>query len=528
MDFEAYDLKSLIKLKGISYGWLSDLIKNAILYLSEPENAAVVIAAVAGTYGAYRMYKSLNAKHFPDFPGREFVSGHRPLIASTESDGEATLRLNPESLPAGYVRMFLVKFLLVCDLKAWKDVFVTNGTASGGRTHGYHVHMGSDFKNALVWTEGDHWKQNRRIFSNHLRQFGKEKLFELILEENSFLMEAIEEYQTSFDPSRLLKKVFCNIICTFTFGSRISYNDPEIEIILGCIDMFNIRGPFIPDFLWPILAKMPMIPLVKRQFYGIQKVKAYVRDKTEAILISGVRDPPETLVEAYALGIMGKETGTLNLDFLDAVIYELFLAGTETTSTTIEWFLACMATHPEIQDKLFEEVQSVVGDGQFTAAHLKSLDYLQAVQFEVQRFCCIVENAVMHKMIKSVELESGYQIPKNETIIGSVSWVLRDPKLWKHPRTFNPENFLDQNGKFQSNEAFIPYGMGPRACLGQNFADLELKITICELTRKFRVSSDDNIDLNKKYKASHAPHLIIDIISSGDNFADNNQQQIFI
>ena len=448
--------------------------------------------------GVYRMFHSLNTKHFSDFPGREFLSGHRPLVFSCESEGEATLKLNPKSLPAGYVLMFLMKFLLVCDLKAWKGVFVTNGIASSGRTHGFHVHMDNDYKNAIVWAQGDQLKQNRRIFLNHLRQWGKEKQFELILEENYFLMEAIEEYPTNLDPSRLLEKVSCNIICIFTFGSRISYNDPEMEVILGCIDMFNVRNPLLPDFLWPILAKIPMIPIVKRQFHGIQKVKSYVRGKTEALLISGVTEPPETLVEAYALDNMGKESGKLNLDFLVGVIYELFLAGTETTSTTIEWFLACMATHPEIQDKLFEEVRSVVGDGKLKAAHLRSFDYLQAVQFEVQRFGCIVENVAPHTMTKTVELESGHQIPKNETVIGSISWVMKDPALWKHPHTFNPENFLDKNGRFQSNEAFIPYGMGPRACLGQNLADLELKITICELIRKFRVSSDDNIDLNKK------------------------------
>ena len=494
----AYNLKPLLKLKDISYEWLLDLIKIATLFMSEPENAAVVTVALAGTYCAYRMFHSPNAKRFPDFPGREFLSGHGPMIDSSESESEATVRLNPQSLPAGYARMFLMKFLLVCDLKLWKDIFVTNGAASSGRTHGYQVHMDNNFKSGIIWAKGDQWKQNRRIFLNHLRQWGKEKQFEVILDENSFLMEAIEESPTNLDVSRLLEKVFCNITCTFTFGSRISYNDPELEIILGCIDMINVRKPLIPDFLWPIIAKIPMIPLVKRQSYGIQKVKAYLRGKIEALLVSGVRDPPETLVEAYALDIMGSESGKLNLDFLVGVVYELFFAGTETTSNTIESFLACMATHPEIQDKLFEEVQSVVGDKKLNAAHLKSLDYLQAVQFEVQRFCCIVENVAPHTLTKTVELECGHQIQKNETVVGSISWVMRDPKLWKHPHTFNPENFLDKDGKFESNEAFIPYGMGPRVCLGQNLADLELKITICELIRKFRVSSDDNIDLNRK------------------------------
>ena len=75
---------------------------------------------------------------------------------------------------------------------------------------------------------------------------------------------------------------------------------------------------------------------------------------------------------------------------------------------------------------------------------------------------------------------------------------MRDKNLWKNPDIFSPENFLDENGEFVSNEAFIPYGMGPRVCLGQNLADLELKIAMCELVRKFKISCAEKIDLDKK------------------------------
>ena len=87
----AYDLKPLMKLKDISYEWLLDIIKIGTLFMSEPENAAVVTVALAGAYCAYRMFHSPNAKRFPDFPGREFLSGHGPMIDSSESESEATV-----------------------------------------------------------------------------------------------------------------------------------------------------------------------------------------------------------------------------------------------------------------------------------------------------------------------------------------------------------------------------------------------------------------------------------------------------
>ena len=85
------------------------------------------------------------------------------------------------------------------------------------------------------------------------------------------------------------------------------------------------------------------------------------------------------LNEGYALDIMNKGAGALDIDHLTAVIHEIFFGGTETSSTTIQWFLACMASHPDIQEKLFQEVHAVVGEGTLCLNHLKELKYLQVI-----------------------------------------------------------------------------------------------------------------------------------------------------
>ena len=74
---------------------------------------------------------------------------------------------------------------------------------------------------------------------------------------------------------------------------------------------------------------------------------------------------------------------------------------------------------------------------------------------------------------------------------------MRQKELWKKPEKFCPDNFLEKSGKLTTNEAFVPYGMGPRVCLGQNLADLELKVAMCEIIRKFRITSDEEVDLGK-------------------------------
>ena len=242
---------------------------------------------------------------------------------------------------------------------------------------------------------------------NYLRQLGREKLFEVVLEEVGYLLESIEKTPDSFEPSHLLAKAFCNVISTLTSGSRFEYSDPDIQTIIRCIDMFNLQNPFIPEFLWPIFAKFPVTSSLRLRKNGIKQMKACIKRKAEPLLKSGPRNPPETLVEAYALDVIEKTSGHLNVDSLTAIIHELFFAGTATSSTTIQWFVACMASHLEVQEKLFQEVEAVVGDGKLTLRHLKELNYLMAVQFEVQRFACIVQSSIPHIALEDIKLTTG-------------------------------------------------------------------------------------------------------------------------
>ena len=504
MHFQNYILKAIFQNQTSER--ISSKIEDALKFLAEPKNAAVVTLSVAGAYLVCRCLFT-REKTIPEFPGGSLFSGHRELLEKCSNEGEFALKVNPFKYPLGYFRVACLKVLLICDLKSWKEIYMTHGMASSGRVKGYVLHMDSHFKHAIAFTKGDPWKTNRQIFLKHIRKWGREKQFELILEEIGFLLGEIEKSQKQLEPTRLLAKVFCNTICTFIFGSRIDYSDPEIEIILGCIDMFNVQNPLLPEFLWPLMAMFPIFPSMRKRRDGIQKVKKYLATRIEPLLNSGPRNPPETLVEAYALDIIEKGSGQLNNDALVAIIHELFFAGTETSSTTILWFLAFMATYPDIQEKLFQEVQTVIGDGKLNLSHLKEIDYLQAVQFEVQRVGCVVHTAPPHVMLETIQLSSGEKIQKGQIIFGSVHWVMRHEDFWKYPNEFNPENFLDENGKFVTSEAFIPYGLGPRVCLGQSLADMELKITICELVRKFKISCEEKIDLTKQcQKATCSPH----------------------
>ncbi|XP_070684734.1 cytochrome P450 2C31-like [Pempheris klunzingeri] len=124
----------------------------------------------------------------------------------------------------------------------------------------------------------------------------------------------------------------------------------------------------------------------------------------------------------------------------------------------------------------------------------KSLPFTDAVIHEVQRFLDIVPFSVPHYALKDISFR-GYTIPKS---------VLREEKQWATPWSFNPKNFLDHNGNFKKNPAFLAFSAGKRACVGESLARMELFIFLVSLLRHFSFScpeGPDSIDLVPEFSS---------------------------
>ena len=156
------------------------------------------------------------------------------------------------------------------------------------------------------------------------------------------------------------------------------------------------------------------------------------------------------------------------------MIFDLWIAGQETTSTTLGWLCLYLIRNPEIQKKVHEELDRVVGsDRVVTLDDKNELNYINAVVAETQRFCNLVPFNVLHRTTKDVTIH-GHHIPKDTVITHQVSSVLFDERYFKDPYTFNPDRFIDKNGKFFSPPELMPFGIGKRACLGEGLARMEL------------------------------------------------------
>ncbi|XP_070816897.1 cytochrome P450 2J1-like [Chaetodon trifascialis] len=158
---------------------------------------------------------------------------------------------------------------------------------------------------------------------------------------------------------------------------------------------------------------------------------------------------------------------------------DLFLAGTETTSTTLLWALVFLIKHPDIQ----------------AMADRANLPYTDAVIHEIQRVGNIVPLSAPRMAAKDTTL-GGYFIPKGTSIMPNLTSVLFDKTEWETPDSFNPGHFLNAEGKFVKREAFLPFSAGKRVCLGEGLAKMELFLFLVGLLQKFSFSIPDGVELS--------------------------------
>ncbi|KAB7501036.1 Cytochrome P450 2L1 [Armadillidium nasatum] len=162
-------------------------------------------------------------------------------------------------------------------------------------------------------------------------------------------------------------------------------------------------------------------------------------------------------------------------------VYDFFLGGSETTSSTLRWFFLYMARYQEIQKKVQKEIDENIPTGQQISLQDKDrLPYLEALSFEINRKVSLLPTSFPHEVTKNT-LFQGYKIPKGTWIVANAESCHRNPKYWKHPNKFSLENFLDEDGKvIRNKEGYLPFSLGIAFEKGVECA-LDVDLTLNEL-----------------------------------------------
>uniref|UniRef100_A0A6I8PU29 Uncharacterized protein n=1 Tax=Xenopus tropicalis TaxID=8364 RepID=A0A6I8PU29_XENTR len=155
-------------------------------------------------------------------------------------------------------------------------------------------------------------------------------------------------------------------------------------------------------------------------------------------------------------------------DNLTVLVADLFVAGMDTTSTTLRWALLLMMKYPEIQKKVQDEIEKVIGSAEPRAEHRKDMPYTDAVLHEIQRFANIFPMNAPHATTKDLTFR-GFLLPKGTFVTPLLASVLKDENYFEKPNEFYPKHFLNSEGHFVKNEAFLPFSAGTEGSVGLCF-----------------------------------------------------------
>lgn len=397
--------------------------------------------------------------------------------------------------------LFTRHAIVLHDWKAVKEALVHQSSIFSGRPP--TVVSEVLLKNSdLAFATSNGWKERRRFTLHHLKNFGfgKRSMEAVIMEEVNQLLAHLRTMDSQkYTIDNIIFFSLLNIIWTIVGGKRFTYGDEYMKEFIEALD--SIFEGLAPTNLCNFLLWLRHIPgsgfkKFRTEFNKLMSfLSKEVDEHINAYQEGRVRDFIDVyLAEIYHCGAQKDPSGprSFQKEHLVGVIWNLYLAGIDTGNSTLSWALLYMITWPEVQKKLQQELDDVVGRERLPAYDDRSrLPYTEATILEIQRCATVAPLSIAHKTTATTEL-FGYTIPKSTVVLENIWAVHHDPELWGDPEVFRPERFLDASGRVQKPEYLIPFSVGGRVCPGESLARVELFLFLSCILHQFSLSMADS------------------------------------
>ncbi|XP_027891321.1 cytochrome P450 2F2-like [Xiphophorus couchianus] len=440
------------------------------------------------------LFKSQRPKNFP--PGPPIL----PVLGNLLNLSLDNPLKDFDRLSKSYGKIYSIYIgprpaVILNGLKAMKEAMVIKGADFSGRPQDLFVNDVS-CKNGgvgvILADYGPSWREHRRFALMTLRNFGlgKKSMEDRIHDEIQHTIKTLEgSIGKTLSPRVMFHNAASNIICQVLFGKRYEYDDDMIKTIVQCFteNAKIANGPWamIYDSI-PICRSLPL-PF-RKAFKNAEICQNYINCLVTEYKKTRVPGDPRHFVDCYLDELEKRSDDGSSFSEAQLMIYSLDLhfAGTDTTSNTLLTGFLYLMNYPHVQERCQQEIDQVLeGKDRVCFEDRNSMPYVQAVIHEIQRIANTVPLSVFHCTTKDTEL-MGFSIPKGTMIIQNLTSVLREEGQWKFPHEFKPENFLNEQGEFVKPEAFMPFSAGPRMCMGEGLARMELFLITVTLLRKFK------------------------------------------
>lgn len=339
------------------------------------------------------------------------------------------------------------------------------------------------FGDALLSVHGEQWRRQRHAmeeFFSPTRIAGHADAMTTIAESRIDRWGANETVRVDEE----MRAIALENLFEVVLGHSLS--DGELTELAEVANTLNLW--FKPSS-WALPEWMPTP--ARRKF---RRGSAELRARSQELLADGRKAPTDDSLLARLAALRDDpDSGFDESEILDQVVGMVF-AGHETTALSMTYALHQIGSHPDVAEQVYAELDNVV-DGSPSAADLQDLEYLDRVLNETFRLYPPV-HAIPRVTTEQVTV-GGFTIPADVPVLLSVWSLHRDPRFWDDPLEFDPSRWEDA-GPRERGYAFVPFGAGPRICIGRHFARLEAKATLATLGRRYRIEAMDGLTVSPK------------------------------
>ncbi|MFT4980273.1 MAG: cytochrome P450 [Bacteroidia bacterium] len=344
----------------------------------------------------------------------------------------------------------------------------------------------------LLTSEGNFWRKQRRLMQP---AFHRDRLASLVHIKTNAGQALVDKWAklsdgTEVDVSVDMMEMTLDIVCQAMFSSDVG---DAIDVVHQEFDKANenlikrVINPFPLPFWLPL-------PSIRDEKRGYDAIKQVVAD-----IIAKRRNSTQNYDDLLAMLMEVEDADThekmSNQQIQDEVI-TIFLAGHETTAVALTWLMHCLDENPEVEQKLLDEEKAVLNGRIPKLEDLKALEYTKMVIDETLRL--YPPAWVIGRRALEEDQIGGYRIPKHTNCLLPVYYVHRDPKYWDEPLKFKPERFNAENSKGRHKFVYFPFGGGPRLCIGNNFALMEMQLIVPMLVRALGLKKAANFEFKKE------------------------------
>ena len=338
--------------------------------------------------------------------------------------------------------------------------------------------MGHFLGKGLLTTEGEAWRTQRRLIQSGFERKQLEVLSSIMQDS---LTDSLQDFarQARIGPVDIypvMMKITFAMVGRSLFGARLKEEDIDlISLAISTVQEFMVRQTIQPYLnLWfAVSGELSRHWNMRNRAFGV--LREYLQQRRKEA-------PGDDLLQILIDARYSDGQG-MSDDLILSESMQLLVAGHETSSNALSWLIYLLSSRPDCVERVRQEFDSVLGEKPLSYSNVSKFEFTTRVILEALRL--YPPFWMVDRMALADDRAGDVDIPKGSTVVVFIYGTHHSPQYWEQPENFDPERFSKTKEKLQTPFSHLPFGAGPRGCIGGNYAVLQMLMILSVLLRKY-------------------------------------------